>query len=294
MDDKKNNLIDDQKQMKTVTYWGMVINIILAALKILVGFVLGSMALVADGVHSFSDLFTDAVVLITSKAAKRPPDSSHPYGHGKIETTGSVIIGLVLLIVGAGVGWSAVSSLIQHKANYPGPLVILIAFISVVSKEVLFHVTKKVAIKINSTALYANAWHHRSDAMSSLAVIVGGIVSLFGYGYSDQLAGLVVGIMVAAVAVNIVFDAFKELTEHALDESLTLQIKEILNGNEDIYQWHKLRTRKIGAQLFVDMHILVNPALSVLESHNLTINIEQKITEAIRLPMNVLIHVEPC
>ncbi len=294
MDEEKNSSATEQKMMKSVTYRGMCINILLSIIKVISGVIVGSMALVADGMHSLSDLLTDIVVLITYKAASRPPDFSHPYGHGKIETIGSVIIALVLFIIGAGIGWSAISSLLRHQVAYPGPMVILIAFISVVAKEALFRVTKKVAIKINSTAAYANAWHHRSDALSSLAVIIGSIVSLFGYGYSDQIAGLVVGIMVAAVAVNILFDAFKELTEHALDEKMISKIREILNENENINHWHKLRTRKIGAQLFVDMHILVDPALSVLESHNITIQIEQKIQEAIRRPINILIHIEPC
>jgi len=236
--------LNQQKQIDVVTGWGMIINIFLAVLKIIFGVIINSVALIADGVHSFSDLFTDVVVIIASRASKRPPDATHPYGHGKIETIGSVVIGIVLLVIGGGIGWTAIIAMINQQMNFPGPIVVIIAFLSVVSKEVLFHVTRKIAMQIHSTSLYANAWHHRSDALSSLAVILGG--------------GL------------------------------------ILNNYEDICQWHKLRTRKIGSEIFVDMHVLVDPLMTVKESHNLTLDIERNLEKAISLPINVLIHIEPC
>ena len=286
--------LNQQKQIDVVTGWGMIINIFLAVLKIIFGVIINSVALIADGVHSFSDLFTDVVVIIASRASKRPPDATHPYGHGKIETIGSVVIGIVLLVIGGGIGWTAIIAMINQQMNFPGPIVVIIAFLSVVSKEVLFHVTRKIAMQIHSTSLYANAWHHRSDALSSLAVILGGGLSLIGFGYGDHLAGLVVGMMVMAVAGKIIFDALKELSEHALDEEVLEKIKDILNNYEDICQWHKLRTRKIGSEIFVDMHVLVDPLMTVKESHNLTLDIERNLEKAISLPINVLIHIEPC
>lgn len=291
MDNKSKN---DQSDINKITFWGMAANIFLAALKIIFGVIVNSVSLIADGVHSFSDLFTDGIVLITSKAAKRPPDMSHPYGHGKIETLGSILIGIVLIAIGLGVGWSAISSLMSQKANYPGPVVVIIAGLSLVLKELLFQHTKKIALKLHSASLYANAWHHRSDAFSSLAVLIGGAASLLGFGYGDQLAGLVVGLMVIAVAGKIIFLALKELTEHSLDEEMIEVISEILNKQTEICRWHKLRTRKIGSELYVDMHVLVNPEMTVLESHDLTIAIEKKIEKKLILPVNILIHVEPC
>ncbi|MCI0493972.1 cation diffusion facilitator family transporter [candidate division KSB1 bacterium] len=284
----------DQKKINSITVWGMVINIILTTVKILAGSIIKSVALVADGIHSLSDLVTDVAVLVSSKAARRPADTSHPYGHGKIETIGTLVIGLVLLIVGGGIGWSSIHSLYHDEKFFPGPVVAIVAFVSVVSKELLFQFTQKLAKQIHSSALYANAWHHRSDAFSSVAVLIGSVLSLFGVGYGDQLAGLVVGIMIVAVAGTILFDGVKELSEHAIDRASLAIIEQTLNNHPQINIWHKLRTRKIGAELFVDVHIHVDPDLSVYESHKFTTEIEQSIQEQLPLPVNILIHVEPC
>jgi len=284
---------NDLQLVKRVTYWGMATNILLSLLKLGGGLLVGSVALIADGVHSFSDLFTDVVVLISNRAAKRPPDFNHPYGHGKFETIGSIIIGMVLLIIGGGVAYNAISSLIQQQVRFPGPLVVIIAATSVLLKEILFQITRKAAVKINSSSLYANAWHHRSDALSSIAVLIGGCLNLVGFGHGDQIAGMVVGLMVFAVAGKIIFEAFKELSEHALDEKLLAEIKDILDSHQKIDTWHQLRTRKIGPEFFVDMHILVDPEMSVGESHRLTVDVERKIANSVHLPINVLIHVEP-
>ncbi len=284
----------DQKKINSITIWGMVINIILSVVKILAGSIIKSVALIADGIHSLSDLVTDVAVLVSSKAARKPADTSHPYGHGKIETIGTLVIGLVLLIVGGGIGWSSVHSLYHGEKFFPGPIVAIVAFVSVVSKELLFQFTQKLAKQIHSAALYANAWHHRSDAFSSIAVLIGSILSLFGVGYGDQLAGLVVGIMIVAVAGTILFDGVKELSEHAIDRASLAIIEQTLNDHPQINIWHKLRTRKIGAELFVDVHIHVDPDLSVFESHKFTTEIEESIQEQLPLPVNILIHVEPC
>ena len=283
----------DQKKINSITIWGMVINIILSAIKILAGSIVRSVALIADGIHSLSDLVTDVAVLVSSKAARRPADISHPYGHGKIETIGTQLIGLVLLIVGVGIGYSAAHSLYHHEKSFPGPAVAVIALVSVIAKELLFQFTQKLAKQIHSSSLYANAWHHRSDAFSSVAVLIGGGLSLIGFGSGDQLAGLVVGIMIIAVAGKIIFEGLKELSEHAIDRESIKIIEQTLNNHQEVNLWHKLRTRKIGAELFVDVHIHVDPDLSVYESHKLTKEIEKSIQDQLPLPVNILIHVEP-
>jgi len=284
----------DQKKINSITIWGMVVNIFLAALKILAGSIVKSVALIADGIHSISDLATDVTVLVSSRAARKPADTSHPYGHGKIETMGTLVIGLILLIVGGGIGWSAINSLYHEEKFFPGPVVVIIALISVLAKELLFQFTKRLARQIHSSSLHANAWHHRSDALSSVAVLIGGVLSLVGFGFGDQIAGLVVGIMIIAVAGKILFDGMKELSEHAIDRESIKIIAQILNNHQQVTQWHKLRTRKIGAELFVDVHIHVDPNLSVYESHKFTKEIEALIQEQLPLPVNILIHVEPC
>jgi len=289
----KNNLPTAQQKINQITIWGMIVNIALTIIKTIGGVIIHSVSLVADGIHSLSDLLTDVIVLVSTRAAKRPPDSNHQFGHGKFETVGSQLIGIALLLVGGGIGWTALSSLYQHKQNFPGPLIVVFAVLSIVAKEILFQYTQKVARKYHSSSLYANAWHHRSDALSSVAVLVGGVSSLFGFGYGDHIAGLIVGIMIIWVAGKIIFEGYKELSEHAIDENLIKVVKEILEDNDEVVQWHKLRTRKIGSELFIDVHILVLPELSVQKSHELTIELEQSIQKNIDQPINALIHVEP-
>jgi len=293
IDQNTTNHTPEQKKINEITIWGMVINILLSIIKMMVGGIIHSVALIADGVHSLSDLVTDFIVLISSRAARRPPDSNHPYGHGKFETVGSQLIGIALLIVGGGIGWKAIMSLYQHKISFPGPLIVIIAIISLVAKEILFHYTRTIAQQIHSASLYSNAWHHRSDALSSFAVLIGGGLSLLGFGYGDQLAGLVVGMMVMGVAGKIIFEGYKDLSEHSLDKNTVNIIENVLEDHLDVIQWHKLRTRKIGSEYFIDVHILVVPTLTVHESHQLTIELEHMIQEKIACPINTLIHVEP-
>jgi len=283
-----------QKQINVITIWGIAINVFLTLIKVVFGIMVHSVALIADGMHSLSDLATDFLVLVSSRAARRPPDQNHQYGHGKFETVGSQIIGSVLFLVGGTICRSAIQSLIQGKEYFPGLIVVVIAFISVVFKEILFRVTRRVALVTHSSSVYANAWHHRSDAFSSLAVIFGGLAGMAGFGYGDQIAGMAVGVMIMLVALKIILEGFKELSEHAIDEEMVNKIREILETHPEVYQWHKLRTRKIGSEIFVDVHILVDPLLTVRLSHDLTKEIEQKIDEILEYPVNTLIHVEPC
>lgn len=285
---------DTQKRIRNITLWGMAVNVFLALIKTIGGFIVQSVALVADGIHSLTDLATDIAVLISSKAARRPPDRNHPYGHGKIETVGAHIIGIVLVTVGAAIGWSTINSLQNMETSFPGPLVAIFAIVSLIAKEILFQLTRNVARATHSSSLYANAWHHRSDALSSLAVLIGGASSLLGFGYGDHIAGLLVSIMIMAVGGRIMFDNLKELSEHAIDGEMVETIESVLTENKDICHWHKLRTRKIGSEIFVDVHIHVHPELTVRDSHTLTWDIEDAIEQKLSLPVTTLIHVEPC
>jgi cation diffusion facilitator family transporter len=282
-----------QKQIRSITLWGALANVFLIILKLIVGVVIRSSALIADGVHSVSDLATDFVVLISTKLSHRPPDETHPYGHSKIETIACQIIALVLLAAGLGFIWSAASSILKGKINYPGVLVLIVAAICVITKEILFFLTRKVSKTTQSPVLYANAWHHRSDSFSSLAVLVGGVASLLGWGHADHAATIVVGLMITALAGKILYEGLIELSEHSADKESIQIIENVLSGEKEVFHWHELRTRKLGAELFVDVHILVDPELSVLESHNISVKIEEEIKKRLSRPVNTLIHVEP-
>ncbi len=282
-----------QKQIRSITLWGALANVFLIIIKLVVGALIRSSALIADGVHSVSDLATDFVVLIGTKLSHRPPDETHPYGHSKLETIACQIIALVLLVAGLAFIWSAASSILRGKVNYPGVLVLIVAAVCVTTKEILFFLTRKVSKITQSPILYANAWHHRSDSFSSLAVLVGGVAGLSGWGYADHAATIIVGVMITAVAGKILYEGLIELSEHSADQDSIQVIQKVLSERKDVFHWHELRTRKMGAELFVDVHILVDSKLSVLESHNISMKIEDEIKKRLSRPVNTLIHVEP-
>lgn len=282
-----------QKKIWSITLWGALLNIFLMILKIFSGILIRSSALIADGIHSFSDLATDIVVLIGTRLSHRPPDETHPYGHGKMETIASQLIALTLVVLSVGLIWSAGTSIYRHEQNYPGFMVLIVAVVSVISKEIIFFMTRKISRLTGSVILYANAWHHRSDSLSSVAVLIGGVVSLFGWGYADQTATIVVGFMIMGVAGKIFFEGLVELSEHSADSESIQRIERVLSEEKEVSSWHALRTRKLGAELFVDVHVLVNPKLSVLESHNISAKIEKEIKQKLSKPVNVLVHIEP-
>ncbi len=282
-----------KQRIRSITLWGALINLLLMLLKLVSGAFLRSTALIADGIHSLSDLATDFVVLVGSRLSNRPADETHPYGHQKFETLAGVFVSVVLIAVSAGLIWSAAQSIVAGKVVFPGFMVLVIAGISVVSKEVIFRLTRAVAKSNHSASLYANAWHHRSDAFSSVAVLIGGIVGLLGWGFADQAATIVVGFMILGVGGKLLYEGLVELTEHSADKESLRVIKGILEAEESIAGWHALRTRKLGGELFVDLHILVNPQLSIQAGHDISLRIERRIQHQLSKPVNTLIHIDP-
>lgn len=288
-----NSLVDRERKIRSITVWSIFANLILMTLKIVSGILVRSYALVADGFHSLSDLATDFVVLISARLSSRPPDETHPYGHKKFDTLATQIVGVVLLGVGFIFIWKAGTHVYRGEVSYPGFLVLVVAGISVFVKEVLFFLTRKISRETHSTALYANAWHHRSDSLSSLAVLFGGIASLLGWGHADHVATIVVGFMIMGVAGKILYDGLIELTEHSADQESIQKIEGLLNQESDVFDWHALRTRRVGGELFVDVHVLVGPELSVRQSHEICVKVEEKIHRELTKPVNILIHIEP-
>lgn len=284
---------EQQKAIRSITFWGVAVNAFLIIIKLISGILIRSSALIADCVHSISDLTTDFVVLIGTHLSHRPPDATHPYGHKRFETIASQFIALILMVVSFGLLWSAGASIYYHRQYYPGYLMIIIAAISVVAKEALFFTTRKISRITRSVALYANAWHHRSDSLSSMAVLIGGVASLLGWGYADQAATVVVALMIMGIAGKIFFEGVVELTEHSADRESIQELERVLSEDKEISNWHALRTRKLGGELFADVHILVDPQLTVLKGHEISERIEEKIKNELSKPVNVLIHIEP-
>ena len=237
------------RQIKSITYIGMAVNIALATVKIAIGLLAASLALVADGIHSLSDLATDAVVLWGVRLGSKEPDPSHPYGHGRAETFSAGLIALILIAVGGAMIYYTTLAIARDEMTVPHLGVLVAAVISIAAKEWLYKATQKVAIQSHSPALYANAWHHRSDALSSVAVVVGFISLKFGFGHGDQVAAIAVGLMIIWVGVRVIGDALRELAEASVDPDTIEHIKNVINSDSSIRQWHKLRTRTVGLSL---------------------------------------------
>ncbi len=282
-----------EKKIRSITLWGASLNILLVILKIVSGVLIRSSALIADGVHSLSDLVTDIVILLGARLSSRPADETHPYGHRKFDTIASQLVAFILLLVGFGFIFSAGAAIFRKEVNYPGVVMLAVAIISVVSKEIIFNMTRKISRITQSAALYANAWHHRSDSFSSIAVLIGGAASLLGWGYADNMATIIVGIMIMGVAGKIFYDNLIELTEHAADKKSVQTIERILSQAEHILGWHALRTRSLGGELFLDFHVIVDPELTVRESHKIIDQIEEQIEAELSKPANILIHIDP-
>jgi len=281
------------RQIKSITYIGIAVNIALAVVKVVIGWLAGSLALVADGIHSFSDVATDAVVLLGVRLGSKGPDQSHPYGHGRAETFSAGLIALVLIFVGGAMIYYATMAIARDEVTTPRFAVLIAAIASITAKEWLYKATKKIAIQSHSPALYANAWHHRSDALSSVAVVIGFMSLEFGFGHGDQVAAIAVGLMIIWVGVRVVRDSLRELTEGAVDSDTIEQIRDVINADSSIRQWHKLRTRTVGREVFLDLHILVDPELNIAAAHEIAESLENALDEQIARPVNITVHIEP-
>ncbi len=287
-------IAEETRQIRRVTLWGAVANLLLAAVKIIGGKLSGSISLVADGIHSFSDLATDVVVVVGVSIGEKPPDESHPYGHGRYETLASILVALALVVVGVYVAReAALSMFVHHHDASPGLAMILLASLSIVVKEALFQVTKLVARRTRSPALLANAWHHRSDALSSVAVLLGGIVGMAGFPHGDHVAGIVVGGMVVVVGGKIGFENLAEFLEQSVDTALLEQIRTVLDRHPEVQGWHELRSRKVGREVFADVHVLVSPDLTVRDGHAVADELEEALQQTVKDPINISIHIEP-
>jgi len=291
MDNGKQEIIS--RQIRAITYVGIFVNVALSVIKVAIGLLAASLALVADGIHSLSDLATDAVVLLGLRLGSKEPDQTHQYGHGRAETFSAALVALILTVVGGGMIYYATMAIARDEVTQPRVAVLVAATLSITAKEWLYRATRKIAIHSHSPALYANAWHHRSDALSSVAVLVGSASLAFGFGHGDQVAAIAVGLMIIWVGVKIIGDCLRELTETAIDSETTDRIKQIINGDSSIRQWHKLRTRRVGREVFLDLHILVDPDLNVTAAHEITERLERTLDEEIGLPINIVIHIEP-
>lgn len=275
------------------TWVSVVVNVLLSVTQIAIGTLSKSQGLIADGIHSLSDLVADFVVLFASHHSKKEADEDHPYGHHRFENAASMVLGILLLTVGIGMIWSAITKLRNPESIVPVHVMALwVAGISLVAKEALFRYMLAVAERVKSSMLLANAWHARSDAASSLVVGLGIIGNLMGYPILDPIAALIVGFMIARMGWEFGWEAMHDLMDRGIDEEEIAAIKKTLLDTPGIDGVHDLRTRKMGDMVLVDVHIEVNASQTVEVGHNIAVNARSRVMQRHRV-LNLMAHVDP-
>lgn len=294
MDKIMNN--QDSKRILSVTITGAVINVFLSFSKIAGGYYGNSQALVADGVHSMSDLVSDAILLVGLRFWSSPSDECHPHGHRRIENLVTMIIGLILLLVGLKICYDAVINLgIRHEAVKPATYTVWFALISICSKEWLYQYTVSAGKKLKSASVIANAWHHRSDAFSSVPVLISLLMAYSWpeYGFMDEIGALIVAVIIMQVSFSIMYDSFIRLADKAATAQEIESIMNIGSGIDGVREIHKVRTRYLGSALEVDLHMLVDGSISVSEGHRISENLKRRLIESGPGIVDVIVHIEP-
>lgn len=259
-----------------------------------------STAMIADGVHSLSDFLTDIVVLIGFKFTSKPEDDCHNYGHGKYETLATMIISFILAVAGyqiLKVGMINIIKVINGEIiQRPSIIALVVAIISIITKESLYRYTLKVGKRIDSSSITANAWHHRTDAFSSIGTMIGiagAIVLGEKWAILDPIAAIIVSLFIFKVAYEVLIPSLNELVEKSLSNDERLKVESILKDCPDIMAFHQLRMRKVGPKIVIECHILVDKALNIKEAHDISTEVEMKITSLFKGPLIVTIHIEP-
>ena len=278
-----------------VTIQSILWNIFLTIIKIFAGIFGKSSAMISDGLHSASDIISSVGVLIGNKIAKTPNDKEHNYGHEKAETLVSFLLSILLIIVSLKIGWGALQSLFNlDSVQVPTLLPLIVSIISIGIKEYQYRITIRIANRINSPSLKADAWHHRSDALSSIAAFIGIGGAMLGFKALDPIASIVVALFVSKVGFDILKDSTNELMDYSIDDEQEEQIRKIAEKIDGVINLGELRTRKHGAMAYVDLTICVNKDLTVLEGHELAHKIEKYIINEMKFVKGITVHVEPC
>jgi cation diffusion facilitator family transporter len=282
------------QEVRKVTLVGSLVDFLLGVSKIIVGWLAHSQALIADGVHSLSDLATDFLVLYAAKHAHRAADEDHPYGHGRIETLATVGLGIALIGVALGIGYDAMRRMNSPELLLnPGWIALGVAALSVVSKEAIYHYTRNAAKRLRSNMLMANAWHSRSDAISSIVVVIGVAGAMMGYTYLDSVAAIAVAVMISKIGFDLVRDSSRELIDTALEPEVTKAIRREVFNIDGVRALHMLRSRRSGGDALVDLHIQVDPRISVSEGHQIGDTVRRQLLNRIEEVTDVTVHIDP-
>lgn len=299
----QNKITDDEavRVARHVTWVGFWCNAVLGAAKVVAGIIGHSGAVVADGVHSFSDFITDAVILVMVGVSRKGADRKYQYGHGKYETMATMIIALCLLVVGIGIFWEGLHKVIEtvngQVLERPGYIALVMCVVSIAVKEWLYHYTRRAGERINSAAVVANAWHHRSDAFSSAATVIGVTGAIFlgeRWRILDPVAAMIVAVFIVIVSVKLALPSIRELLEEALPEEMESDIKDAIRSTQGVYTFHHLRSRRSGNTIIVDVDLKVAPDITVVEAHKIASSAEKSIARRMGEASTIVTtHIEP-
>ncbi len=285
-----------QKVANKVSLVSIAGNVVLSLMKLLAGIVAHSNAMISDAVHSASDVFSTIIVIIGIRLASKESDKEHPYGHERLECVAAIVLAMVLLITGIGIGYTAVSNI--ARGNYgelsvPGILALIAAIVSIVSKEAMYWYTRFYAKKIDSSALMADAWHHRSDAFSSVGALIGIAGARMGYPIMDSIASLVIFVFIVKAAYDIFKDAVDKMVDHSCDEQTQNEIYTCVKNHKDVLGVDLLQTRIFGNKIYVDVEIEVNASYSLRDAHHIAESVHDMIEQTFPKVKHIMVHVNP-
>jgi cation diffusion facilitator family transporter len=286
---------DNARQIRRITWIGLGLNLFLSGIKFVVGILGSSQAVIADAFHSLSDMITDISVLFGVTYWSAPPDENHPYGHHRYEAMITSFIGFVLVAIALGLGYNAIGSVRESQLSSPGMIAITGSVFSIIFKEIVFHWTYRIGKRTKSAALIANAWHHRSDALSSIPVLAAVILANINpnLAYVDQIGALVVSIFILKVSWSIIKPSLKELADHGASEEDRKKIESIAMDVSNVKEVHAIRSRKTGPGFHVDMHVLVDPDMTVKDGHDIAEEVAATLIKKGPDIFDVVVHLEP-
>jgi cation diffusion facilitator family transporter len=291
---RSSELLKEEEQAASrVTIIGMVLDAVLGLIKVVGGALFHSQALLVDGIHSFTDVASDLVVLVVMKLSRQAPDQNHPYGHQRIETMGTMILGSVLIAVGAALAWDNLLRVIDGKdLLVPGWPVLVAALVSILSKEWIYRYTRRVGESIRSDLIIANAWHSRTDAFSSVIVLLSTAGAMLGLVWLDAVAAVAIAIIVARIGWKFTWDSVQELVDTGLSPEQTDKLRQIACRTDGVRDVHELRSRRMGHDVFLDVHLVVRPEISVSEGHQIGMRVVGGMQEELNNLMDINFHID--
>lgn len=285
-----------QKIATKVSIVTIIWNFVLSVVKLLVGIIAHSNAMISDAVHSASDVFSTIVVIIGIKLASKEPDKEHPYGHERLECVTAIILAMILFVTGLGIGGTAITNIFASdydQLTTPGVLALIAALVSILVKEGMFWYTRYYAKKIDSDALMADAWHHRSDAFSSIGALIGIAGARLGFPIMDSIASLAIFLFIAKAAFDIFKDAMDKMVDHSCDEETEKAIYECVLRNENVIEIDLLKTRIFGNKIYVDIEIQADASRTLLEAHHIAETVHNDIEQNFPKVKHIMVHVNP-